>query len=134
MAAQRGRLLTLFAIAFAILAVSNLLKPLRLEDSTTGFVFFGHRLSGTANLVIGPLFGLLLGVYGWGVWRMRTFALPLAYAYAAYIVTNLVAYARQESVSEGPGGLVGYLLYAGIAVGASMTCAVVLTRRARELT
>jgi hypothetical protein len=34
-------------VLYALLAVSNLLKPV-LADAHTGFVFFGHRLSGVA--------------------------------------------------------------------------------------
>jgi hypothetical protein len=41
---NRGPLLTTFAILFALLAVSNLLKPFQLEGPTTGFVFLGQRM------------------------------------------------------------------------------------------
>jgi hypothetical protein len=131
---RRGRVLAFLAVSFGVLSVSNLLKPLGLEGSTTGFVFFGQRLSGTANLVAGPLFGILLGVYAWGIWNLKRIALPIGYAYAAYVVANLLLYPRFQSVLDGPGGSVGYVLYGAIAVGASIGCAVLLRRRKAELT
>jgi len=134
MAEQRGRLLTFLAVSFGFLAVSNLLKPLGLEGETTGLVFLGRRLSGTANLVMGPVFGIVLGVYAWSVWNLRRVALPISYAYAAYVVANLLLYGMREPVAEGPGGIPAYLIYGALAIGASITSAVLLTRRKEQLT
>src|SRR3989454_8602101 len=77
---DRGPLLTAFAVLFGILALSDLAKPIEAGlggDLRPGFVFFGHRLSGTANAVVGPLFGLYLLLYAAGIWRMRRWALPM---------------------------------------------------------
>ena len=52
-AGRRGPLLTTFAILFALLALSNLLKPFQLEGETTGFVFLGQRMTRTAVRVGG---------------------------------------------------------------------------------
>jgi hypothetical protein len=131
---RRGRWLSFFAVSFGVLAVSNALKPFGLEGETTGFVFFGHRLAGTANLVAGPVFGAVLAVYAWSVWNLKRLALPLSYAYATYVVANLLSYARQESVPDGPGGWPAYLGYAALAIGGSVACALMLTRRKAELT
>ena len=50
---KRGQALSIFAVLFALLAVSNLLKPLQLGgEQITGFVFFGQRLAGTANTIV----------------------------------------------------------------------------------
>ena len=46
------RLLRVAAVLFALLAVSNLLKPVQLWGVHTGFVLFGHRLSGMANALV----------------------------------------------------------------------------------
>src|SRR5437762_10021803 len=95
---QRGPALTTFAILFGVLAVSNLLKPLQMGGPEhTGFVFFGQRTTGTANAILGPLFGIYLLVYAVGIWRLRRFALPMAYAYAAYVIVNLRS---EEHTSE----------------------------------
>ena len=55
--ANRGPALSIFAVLFVLLALSNFSKPL-LADNQVGFVLFGHRLAGTANALAGPLFGL----------------------------------------------------------------------------
>ena len=74
---RRGPLLTTFAILFALLAISNLLKPFQLEGDTTGFVFLGQSMTGFWNGVLGPLFGIYLAVYAWGIFRMRRFAMRM---------------------------------------------------------
>ncbi|MGA6973227.1 MAG: hypothetical protein WBY93_16460, partial [Candidatus Binatus sp.] len=61
--------LTILAILFAILALSDILKPLHLEGATTGLVFFGKRLSGAPNAILGPLLGIFLLIYAAGIWR-----------------------------------------------------------------
>jgi hypothetical protein len=128
------RLLRIAAVLFALLAVSNLLKPLQLWGVHTGFVLFGHRLSGTANALVGPLFGLYLLVYALGLWRQRFFALPMAYAYAAYVIINLTLFiASQPPASETGTRLLG-LVYTVVAIGVSSGTAVLLTRHRRALT
>jgi hypothetical protein len=74
--------LTTCAVLFAILALSNFLKPFHL-DWNAGFVFFGVKTQGIANTILGPIFGLVLTVYAIGIWRMRRWVLPIAYTYAA---------------------------------------------------
>jgi hypothetical protein len=128
------RLLRIAAVLFALLAVSNLLKPVQLWGAHTGFVLCGHRLSGTANALVGPLFGLYLLVYARGLWRQRFFALPMAYAYAAYVIINLTLFiASQPPASETGTRLLG-LVYTVVAIGVSSGTAVLLTRHRRALT
>lgn len=62
--AERGSVLTVFAVLFAILAISNFLKPLQINE-TTGFVLFGSRLSGMPNVIAGIVAGLYLLVYAY---------------------------------------------------------------------
>jgi hypothetical protein len=47
------------------------------------------KTHGISNAIPGPAFGLLLVVYALGIWRMRRRALPIADAYAAYVILNL---------------------------------------------
>jgi len=42
--AARGRMLTVFAVLFALLAVSNFLKPFQIGGERTGFVFLGRSV------------------------------------------------------------------------------------------
>src|SRR6202040_6027 len=89
---RRSGPLTILAILFAILTVSRILKPLHLEGATTGLVFFGKRLSGTPDAILGPILGIILLIYAAGIWRMRRYALYLGYAYAIYVTVNLALY------------------------------------------
>ena len=93
--ASRGPVLTTFAVLFAILALSNFLKPFHL-DPNAGFVFFGMKTHGIANALLGPAFGALLVAYAIGIWRMRRWVLPIAYAYAVYVILNLMLYTISE--------------------------------------
>jgi hypothetical protein len=130
---QRDRVLTVFAVLFAVLAVSNLLKPLEI-GATTGFVLLGRRLSGTPNAIAGPLFGLYLLVYAAGIWRLRRHALPMAWAYAGYVVLNLILFRVHEGPPPTPGYGLFTLVYGVVAIGVSAGAAVLLSRRRTELT
>ena len=127
--AVRGRTLTVFAVVFGLLAVSNFLKPLQLGGSRTGFVFLGQRLSGTPNAIIGPLFGLYLLLYATGIWRMRRYALPMAWAYAAYVVVNLLLFNVRTPRPPGTGYLIFGLVYMVVAVAVSSGAAWALSKR-----
>src|SRR5713101_8311606 len=94
---SRGLLLTTFAVLFAILSLSNFSKPFHL-DPNAGFVFFGVKTHGMANAILGPAFGLILVLYAIGIWRMRRWVLPIAYAYAAYVILNLLLYSMRNAV------------------------------------
>lgn len=130
---ERGRALTIFAVLFALLAVTNLLKPFHLEGADTGFVFFGQRLSGTANAIVGPLFGLYLLVYAFGIWRMQYFALPMGHAYAVYVILNVILFTMRNEQPRGLDYQVFGVVYATIAIGVSLGAAVILTQRKDEL-
>lgn len=130
---KRGRVLSMFAVLFVLLAISNLLKPFRLEGSDTGFVFFGQRLSGTANAIIGPLFGIYLLVYAFSIWRMRRLALPMAYAYAGYVIINLILFNMRNPVPPGVGYLIFGVVYSILAIGVSSGAAYWLSKRKAAL-
>ena len=130
---HRSQLFAIFAVPFALLAVSNLLKPLQLGGEQTGFVFFGQRLSGVANTIAGPLFGLYLLVYAYGIWNKKRFALPMSHAYALYVVLNLILFMTNNTRPPGVGYLFFGIVYSVIAIGISVGAAVFLTSRKAEL-
>jgi hypothetical protein len=132
--ANRGQALTIFAILFGILAISNLLKPLQIGGAQTGFVFFGQRLSGSSNLLLGPLFGLFLLAYAYGIWNMRRFALPMSHAYALYVFLNLFLFSMRNEQPPGVGYVVFGVVYSIVALGVALGSAILLTRRKAELT
>ena len=131
-AEERGPALTTFAVLFAVLAVSNFLKPLQL-GAQTGFVFFGRRLAGTPNAIAGPLFGAFLLAYAAGIWGMRRYALPLAYLYAAYVIVNLICFNVRNVRPPGAGYLVFGIVYSVVAIGVSSGAAWLLARRKTAL-
>lgn len=128
------RPLRIAAVLFGILAVSNLLKPFQLWGEHTGFVLFGHRLSGTANAFAGPLFGLYLLVYAFGIWRQKLFALPMAYLYAVYVIVNISLFIASKVTSSGEGNMLFGLVYALVGIGVSSGTAWLLTKRRAVLT
>lgn len=130
---QRSQLFMIFTVPFALLAVSNLLKPFQFGGEQTGFVLFGQRLSGMANTIAGPLFGLYLLVYAYGIWNQKRFALPMSHAYALYVVLNLMLFIANNPRPPGVGYLYFGIVYSVIAIGVSVSAAVFLTSRKAEL-
>ena len=131
--AQRGTALTVFAVLFVLLAVSNLSKPFQLFGAQTGFVLFGQRLTGTANMMVGPLFALFLLFYASAIWRMKRFAMPMAHAYATYVILNLVLFSFNTPDPDGGGSTLFLVGYAVVAIGVSLGAALLLTKRKAEL-
>jgi hypothetical protein len=128
---SRGAMLTIFAICLGLMAVSNFLKPLKL-GSHAGFVFFGIKLSGAANAIVAPIFGLMLAILAYGIFTMRRFALPLACFYAAYVILNVLLFTlRTYGISSLPPLL--WMLFIVVAVGVSSGTAIILNQRKAEL-
>jgi len=123
---NRGALLTVFAIAFALMALSNFSKPFKMSPNV-GFVFFGYKLTGIGNTIIGPIFGIILALYAYGIWTMRRFALPLAHFYATYVILNLLMFTIRNYRELPP--LLGRIAYVIVAVGFSLGAAIILTQR-----
>src|SRR5687767_5879738 len=124
---RQSQLFTVFAVLFALLAVSNLLKPFQIGGEETGFVLFGRRLSGTANTIAGPLFGLYLLIYAYGIWKKKRFAIPMSHAYALYVVLNLVLFMANNTRPPGIGYVLFGVVYSAIALGVSVGAAYLLT-------
>lgn len=127
--ARRGPVLTTFAVLFVLLAISNISKPL--SGGRAGFVFLGTKTTGVANAILGPAFGIFLLVYAVGIWRQKRWAVPMGWAYAAYVPINLVLFTIKTPESwQSP---VFGLVYAAIALGVSWSSAIMLTRRRTRL-
>jgi hypothetical protein len=132
---SRDRWLTVLAVLMALLAISNFTKPLSqamAPQSDAGFVFFGYRLHGLANAILGPLFGVVLASYAYGVWTMRRWVAPLAAAYAAYVIVNLISFVLHPPAGADTPAL-GLLAYALVAIGVSSGGAFHLYRRREAL-
>ena len=132
---RRGPVLTILAVVLAVLAISDVLKPLRLEGADTGLVFLGRRLTGPAGAVAGVVVGAFLAIYAAGVWSLRRWALPVAWAYAAYVTLNLVLFPFRtpQPPDAGIGYVVFGVVYTILAIGGSVACALLLGRRRADL-
>lgn len=126
------RWLTVCGVLFCALAISNFMKPLELNPSH-GFVFLGQRQQGALNLLLGPLAGVFLALYGLGVLRMRAYALPMGRIYAAYVALNLVLFTIRMPEEAFGKPLFG-IVYTVIAIGVSSGAAWVLARQRTALT
>ncbi|HKN14516.1 MAG TPA: hypothetical protein VJX68_15100 [Candidatus Binatus sp.] len=98
---SRGATLTILALLFVLLALSDFAKPFS-HSAGVGFVFMGTRLTGTGNAIMGPLFGFLLMAYAYGVWTLRRYALPVAYIYTGWVIVNMVLYSMKNRHAAPP--------------------------------
>ncbi len=130
---RRGGGLTTLAILFAILALTDILKPLHLEGPTTGLVFFGKRLSGTPDAILGPMLGIILLTYAAGIWRMRRYAMYLGYAYAIYVTINLVLFSARNPPPASQSEMIFDIVYIILALAFSWGAAMLLNRHKVDL-
>ena len=91
---QRGWFLTVIAVLFVVLAISDVTKVLQhIRNPGLGLVILGHRFVRTsANLVLGILFGGFLLTYANGIWTMKRWVIPLSLFYAFYVPVNEVLF------------------------------------------
>ena len=125
---SRGTTLTIFAILFTLIAISNFLKPFHLFPND-GFVLLGTKLSGTANAIAGPLFGTIILLYAYAIWAMRKFAVPIAYGFVLCVILNMVMFTVKNHETR---SLPTINIVVGI--GVPLAAAIVLSRRSADLT
>jgi hypothetical protein len=129
---QRGTLLTVLAILFALAAIEDILKPLHLEGPTTGLVFLGTRLSGSGNAIMSILLAIFLATYAVGVWRMKRYALTLGFIYAIYVVFNIVVFSIRYAGQDN-GSVAFQVVFVILAIAISWAAAISLWSRRAEL-
>ena len=108
---KRGVFLTVMAVPFAILAVSNFTKAVQhmRDPSHLGIVIFGVRFETVAsNVMLGPLMGVVLAAYSYGLWKLKAWVAPLSIAYAFYVPVNLVLFWYRQTGPDIPP--LGFLL------------------------
>ncbi len=125
---ERGPFLTLMTVLFGMLAVSNFTKALQhLQDpKTLGIVIFGVRFENLpSNLVLGPLMGIVLGAYAYGLWKLKPWVAALSIAYAFYVPVNLVLFWYFQTGLEVP-PLTFMLIYLAVSLPGSIGTALYL--------
>ncbi len=93
--ASRGWFLTVITVLFVLLALSDFTKALQFagDPSHGGLVVLGHKFHGVGhNLILGPIFGMVLLTYAFGIWNLRAWVLPLSIVYAFYVPANMVLF------------------------------------------
>jgi hypothetical protein len=124
-------LLRTFGLLFALMALSNLLKPFAYTEQV-GFVLFGQRLTGTPNVIAALAFAAFQATYAQSIWAERRRAVTLGFAYAAYVVANLVLWNFRKP--EGAGApLIFMLPYVVSAIGVSSGAAYLLWKQRGRL-
>src|ERR1700688_2307073 len=89
---KRGPFLTVMMVLFAILTFSDFTKPLQhlRHPEQLGIVIMGVRFeSFLSNLILGPMLGLVIGAYTYGLWKLKSWLVPLSIVYAFYVPGNL---------------------------------------------
>lgn len=124
---RRGIFLTVMTILFVVLAISDFTKALQYSNNNhMGLVVLGHKFSGVGvNIVGGGLFGLFLLSYAVGIWRMKSWVLPLAIVYALYVPVNLVMFWFLHTDARPSVSFIAFYLF--LSVGGSVGTALYLT-------
>jgi len=128
---KRGVLLTIFAVLFVLLAISNFSKPFS-HDPGIGFVCLGVRQSGSANAILGTLFGIGLLIFAYGIWTMRHYALPVAYIFLVWVCINTILFRIKNPTAQSS---IAFTIFAALlGIGVPLATAIILSRRRAELT
>lgn len=131
---SRGTFLTVMTVLFVVLAISDFTKALQYANNPAvgGLVVLGHKFEGVGkNLVLGPLFGIVLLTYAYGIWKMRAWVLPLSFVYAFYVPYNLVLFWYTHT--SGPRSIRFIVLYLAIALTGSVGTALYLAYHRERL-
>jgi hypothetical protein len=118
--------LRVFAVLFALLAISNFAKPLGVT-AETGFVFLGRRLAGAPDLIAAWSFAALLVAYATALWREKSEALPIGIAYAGYVTANLYLF-QMRMPAVGQGAVLFGIVYSVVALGVSWGAVALMLR------
>ena len=131
----RGAFLTVMAVLFGLLALSNFTKALQhLRDpSHLGIVILGVRFESVpSNLILGPMMGVVLAAYAYGLWTLRPWVAPLSVVYAFYVPVNLVLFWYLQTGPEIPP--LGFMLtYLAVAFTGSIGTALYLAYHQEKL-
>src|SRR5262249_32148736 len=125
---SRGIFLTVMTILFVLLAISDFSKPLQFHGNPErgGLVVLGYKLQGVVlNAIGGTAFGVFLMLYASGIWRMKSWVLPLAIVYALYVPVNLVMFWFLHTEPRPTIGFIAFYLF--LSVGGSVGTALYLT-------
>lgn len=131
---ERDRVLTVMAVLTGLLSISNFTKALQHLNNPEigGIVIFGVRFESTlANLLLGPLMGLVLARYSYGLWHRKRWLVPFSAAYAFYVPTNLILFWYFQTGPQPPVGFI--VAYLAVALSGSIGTALYIAHHKDEL-
>jgi hypothetical protein len=114
---QRGVFLTVMAILLVVLAISDFTKVLQHANDPDhlGLVILGHRFHRTfANLILGPLVGLFLLTYAYGLWTASRWVVPISVFYAFYVPVNMVLFWSLHKLDPPTVGFILFYLFVSL--------------------
>jgi hypothetical protein len=144
MRSRRGGFLTAMAILLALTVIVDVLKGftepsppghklMGLNMPPTGIVFLGVRHTGPGATILGLLLGAFLFFYAVGIWRMKRYAMTIAWIYATYVIVNVTLFAIRNPLPPTPGAMVFAIVYMIAAILLTVAAAIALTRRGTDL-
>jgi hypothetical protein len=132
--ASRGTFLTVMTVLFAVLAFSDFTKGFQYanDPAVGGLVILGHKFQGVGiNLALGPIFGIILASYAFGIWKLKAWVLPLSIVYAFYVPVNLVLFWSLHQLTPPSVGFI--VMYLFLSVGGSVGTAIYLAYHRERL-
>jgi hypothetical protein len=117
MPSKRCRFLTVMAILLAFVALDDVLKP----------------SGGKSHPIIGPLVGVVLVLYAVGIWRMKRYAVAVAWIYAAYVILNLALFTIRNPPAPTRGEMICDIVNSISAIVLTVGTAIALTRHGHHL-
>jgi hypothetical protein len=140
---RRGGFLTVMALLLALAmgvdvlkAVSKPLPPgskvVGLQMPPSGMVVLGVRHTGAGATILALLVAAVLFFYAVGIWRMKRYALRIAWLYA-YAIVNVTLFTIRNPAPPTPGTTIFAIVYLLGAIILTLGTAIVLTRRRGDL-
>lgn len=141
---KRGGFLTVMAVLLALAMVVDVLKALSkplppgskvagLQMPPSGIVVLGVRHTGAGSTILALLVAAVLFFYAVGIWRMKRYALPVAWLYAAYAIINVALFTIRNPAPPTPGTTIFAIVYLVGAIILTLGTAIALTRRRGDL-
>jgi hypothetical protein len=144
MQTKRGGFLTTMAVLLALVAIEDVLKPFGRQGPTIpvsflpriqpGIVVLGVRYTGSEAAILGPLVAAVLVLYTIGIWRMKRYAVTVAWIYAVYVILNLTLFMIRNPPPPTRGETIFGIGYSIVAIVLTVGTALALTRRRADLT
>ena len=140
----RGGFLTAMAFFLVLAGSVDLLKAftkpappgqkmMGTDAQATGIMFLGVLHTGPSATILGVLLAAILFFYAIGIWRMKRYAMMVAWSYAAYVILNVTLFTIRTPPPRTRGAILFAVAYLIGAITLTVSSAMSLTRRRSEL-